>query len=96
MNNVDQRAVEMRFDNKQFEEGVQTSLKSLDNLKKGLDLKDSAKSLSNLEKAGRNFSLDGVARGVDATASKFSALSVMGITALANITNAAVNAGKKL
>lgn len=96
MNNVDQRAVEMRFDNKQFEEGVQTSLKSLDNLKKGLDLKDSAKSLSNLEKAGQNFSLDGVARGVDAIASKFSALSVMGITALANITNSAVNAGKRI
>lgn len=35
-NNVDKRVVEMQFDNKQFEDGVQESVKSLDELKKGL------------------------------------------------------------
>lgn len=30
---VDERVVEMRFDNKQFEQNIQTSLSSLDKLK---------------------------------------------------------------
>ena len=30
---VDQRVVEMRFDNKQFENNIQTSLSSIDKLK---------------------------------------------------------------
>ena len=32
---VDQRVVEMRFDNKQFENNIQTSLSSIDKLKTG-------------------------------------------------------------
>lgn len=94
--NVDQRVVEMQFDNKQFESGIQTSLKSLDNLKKGLNLEESAKSLSNLEKAGKSFSLAGIASGVEAISNKFSALGIIGVTALQNITNSAVNAGKRI
>ena len=34
---VDQRVVEMRFDNKQFENNIQTSLSSIDKLKKSLN-----------------------------------------------------------
>lgn len=94
--NIDERIVEMRFDNKQFESNVQTSIKSLDNLKTGLNLDDSARSLSNLEKAGRTFSLAGIAEGVDNISSKFTALGIIGITALQNITNSAINAGKRL
>ena len=36
---VDERVVEMRFDNKQFEQNIQTSLSSLDKLKKSLTSK---------------------------------------------------------
>lgn len=95
-NNVDNRVVQMEFDNKQFESGVQTSLKTLDQLKSGLQLEGAAKGLSNLERAGRSFSLGGIADGVDYVASRFSALGVVGITTLANITNSAVNAGKRI
>jgi tape measure domain-containing protein len=94
--NIDERIVEMQFNNKQFEEGVQTSVKSLDNLKKGLRLDESAKSLSNLERAGKSFSLANIAEGVDSIASKFTALGVIGFTALQNITNAAINAGMQI
>lgn len=34
MNSTDERIVQMQFDNKQFEQGIQTSLKSIDRLKK--------------------------------------------------------------
>jgi hypothetical protein len=96
MSSVDNRVVQMQFDNKQFENGIKTSTKSLDDLKKGLDLESSAKSLSNLDKVGRSFSLEGVSQGVDNLRSKFSALEIIGITALANITNSAINAGKSI
>ena len=44
-NTVDSRVVEMRFDNKQFESNVATSMSTLDKLKQKLNLTSSAKSL---------------------------------------------------
>ena len=95
-NNVDERIVEMRFDNAQFERGVKSSVESVEQLKKGLNLDGAAKSLSNLDAAGKSFSLAGISAGVDTIASKFSTLGIIGVTALANITNSAVNAGKRI
>ncbi|MDD3040084.1 tape measure protein [Bacteroides sp.] len=86
----------MRFDNKQFESGVQATIKSLTGLRDGLNLEASTKNLQNLDKAGRAFSLEGIASGVDAINAKFSALGIAGITALMNITNSALNAGKRI
>ena len=93
---IDERIVEMRFDNKQFEEGVQTSLSTLDKLKKGLDLDGAAKGLEGLNDAARKCDLSTLSRSVETVRAKFSALEVMAITALSNITNSAVNAGKRL
>ena len=96
MSSIDKRIVEMQFDNQQFERGIQTSIKSLDSLKKGLDLDSSAKSLTELEKAGRHFSLNGIGTAVDTIANRFSTLGIIGVTALQNITNSAINAGKQM
>jgi len=96
MSTVDNRIVNMQFNNREFESRIQTSISSLDKLKKGLKLEESAKSLENLEKAGKKFSIAGIADGVDKIANKFSVLGIMGVTALQNITNTAVNAGKRI
>jgi len=93
---IDNRVVEMGFDNKQFETGVKTSVSSLDTLKKSLNLDSSAKSLLNLSNVGKNFSLENIASGVQNVSSKFSALGVIGFTVLQNLTNSAINLGKKL
>ena len=90
---VEQRIVEMRFDNKQFESGVQESLGTVDRLKKRLNFEESEKSLSNLEKAGKNFSLSSISDSVDTIAKKFTNLGIIGVTALQNITNRAIDAG---
>jgi len=95
-NTVDERIVEMQFNNRQFESGVKESVSSLEKLKKGLQLDDATRSLGGLASAGRNFSLAGIASGVETIASRFSALGIMGVTALANITNAAINTGKRI
>jgi len=93
---IDHRAVEMGFDNRQFEQGVGTTIKSLDKLKEGLNLDKSAKSLTNLSNASRNFSMGNIADSVQSISSKFSALGVIGFTVLQNLTNAAINFGRQL
>jgi hypothetical protein len=93
---IDERIVEMQFDNKQFESGVKNTLGSLDKLKKGLDLEGATKSLNGLNDAGHKFSLAGIADGVSTIASKFTNLGIMGVTVLQNITNSALEAGKRI
>lgn len=93
---IDQRVVEMRFDNANFEKNVSTSMSTLDKLKKSLKFEDSAKGFENISKAAGRVDMGGLSNGVESVRLKFSALEVMAVTALQNITNSAVNAGKKL
>ena len=93
---VDNRVVEMRFNNQQFESGVQKTLSTLDKLKQSLSLKGATQGLEGVNAAANKCNLSGLSNAVENIQAKFSALQVMGITALANITNSAVNAGKKI
>lgn len=93
---VDERVVEMRFDNKQFESGVQTSLSTLAKLKQSLNLRGASKGLENVSAAAKNCKMSGLTSAVETVRAKFSAFEVIAVTALANITNSAVNAGKKI
>lgn len=95
---VDERVVEMRFDNKQFEQNIQTSLSSLDKLKKSLNLEGAAKGLETVNDAANKCSgnMSPLSNAVETVRVRFSALEVMAITALQNITNSALAAGKNL
>lgn len=93
---IDERIVELRFDNKAFEENIQSSIHSLKQLQKELDLSNAAKGFDGLSKASRSVSFDNLSSGVESIASKFSTLGIIGVTALQNITNSAVNAGKRI
>lgn len=95
---VDERVVEMRFDNKQFEHNIQTSLSSLDKLKKSLNLEGAAKGLETVNDAANKCSgnMSPLSNAVETVRVRFSALEVMAITALQNITNSALAAGKNL
>lgn len=93
---IDQRVVEMRFDNQHFEKNVQTSMSTLDKLKQSLNLTGASKGLESINAAAKNNNMGVLGSSVEAVHAKFSALQVMGVTALANITNSAVNAGKKM
>ena len=81
---IDSRVVEMQFDNKQFESNVKATMSTLDKLKQSLNLTGSYDSMSGLSGA------------VESVRIKFSALEIMAVTALANITNSAINAGKRI
>ena len=96
---IDERVVEMRFNNKDFEKNAQTSISTLDKLKQSLHLEGASKGLNEINYAAKTVSrygIPGISTAIENLSYKFSALQVMGVTALANITNSAVNAGKKI
>lgn len=93
---VDERVVEMRFDNANFEKNVQTSMSTLDKLKRSLNLSGASKGLENIGEATKKVRFDGMTSGIETVRAKFSALEVVGMTALMNITNTAMAAGRKL
>ena len=93
---VDQRVVEMQFDNRNFEKNVSTTMSTLDKLKQSLKLDGASKGFEDIGAAANGVNMSGLGRAVETVQAKFSALSVIGVTALANITNSAVNAGKRI
>lgn len=93
---VDNRVVEMQFDNKQFEANVKTTMSTLERLKQSLNLKGASKGLEDVQAAANKCNMSGLSRGIDEAQSKFSALQVVGVTALATLTNQAVHAGERM
>jgi len=94
--NIDNRIVDMQFNNQRFERNVQQSVSSLDRLKRALNLSSSAKSLEQLDKTAGRFSLAAMSKGVDLLTSKFSALGIMGITTIQNLTNRVIDSGIRM
>lgn len=93
---IDQRVVEMRFDNQHFEKNVSNTMSTLDKLKQKLNLSGASKGLESIDSAAKKVNMNGLGTAVETVTARFSALQVMGVTALANITNSAVNAGKRI
>lgn len=93
---IDERVVEMKFDNKQFETNVRTSMSTLEKLKESLNMRGAAKSFEELDNASKKVDMSGLGSAVESVRLKFSALQVVAITALQNITNSAISAGERL
>ena len=93
---VDERVVSMQFDNKNFESNVAQTMSTLEKLKAKLSFKGATKGLENVGNAANKVNMSGLATSVDTVSMRFSALQVAGVTALANITNSAINAGKSI
>ena len=95
-NTVDSRVVEMRFDNKQFESNVATSMSTLDKLKEKLKLTESSKHLNEIGNASKNLDFTSAINGVSALEKRFSVLGIAGMTVIQNLTNSAIRLGGKL
>ena len=93
---IDEKIVEMRFDNSQFERNVATSMSTIDKLKRSLKFDGISKGIEDISDSANRIDFSGFSNAIDSVQMKFSALEVMAVTALANITNSAVNAGLKL
>ena len=93
---IDERIVSMQFDNKNFESNVQESMTTLEKLKKALNFKGATSGLEAVDQASKKVNFSGMQNAVDEIGVRFSALQVVATTALANITNSVVNAGKQM
>ena len=83
MNEIDNRVVEMRFDNNQFEAGVSQTLQSLDRLRDGL----------NLEGAVRG--IDSISDGIGTLNDKFGLVGMIGMQAMQKIAGEIVDVTEK-
>lgn len=93
---IDQKVVEMRFNNEQFERNAKTSLNTLEKLKQSLNLKGASKGLESLNTAAKNNNIGVLGKAAEQVGVKFSAMQVIGTTALVNLTNSAMMAGKRI
>lgn len=92
---IDERVVEMRFDNRQFEQGAQTSLSTLDKLKNSLNLLGNAealKSLGDVDTSG----MSKLGSATDTVKEKFSILHEIAVGALREIGAKAANLGMQM
>lgn len=93
---IDERVVQMEFDNSRFEKNVSTSISTLDKLKSALRLDGASKGLTSVENTFRNFNLASISSAVENISSKFTLLGMIGVTALQRIATQAVNTGERL
>lgn len=93
MTSVDSRIVTMKFDGRQFQEGVAATISALSKLRESLSFSTSTKGLDDLKTKSDNFNMNQMEGSVNRVSAAFVALSTVAITALANITNKVVDAG---
>lgn len=92
---IDERVVEMKFDNADFQKKTAETMSTLEKLKKSLNL-DGFKGLKNVSDAAKNFDLSGANKSIEECSNKFSALEIAGVTAIAKITSSAMDMGARL
>lgn len=93
---VDERVVEMRFDNAQFEKNVHQTMQSLEKLNDSLRLDGAEKGFEKISDASAKVDFDEMQGALDNLSRKFSAVEVMGVAALSHITRQAIDTGEKL
>lgn len=93
---VDERVVEMRFDNAQFEKNVHKTMQSLEQLNDSLRLDGAEKGFEKISDASAKVDFDEMQGALDDLSGKFSAVEVMGVAALSHITRQAIDTGERL
>lgn len=99
MSNVDEKVVSLKFDNDNFEQNADKSIGTLERLRKSIDFTNHTKGGKGLEELNQTIKasdLNGMEKGVNTIAERFTNLGIVGVTALQNITNKAVDAGERL
>lgn len=93
---IDERVVRMDFENDSFERKAAKSTKTVKELDKALELKNGKKSFEDVEAAAEKTNFSSLIKAADVVTNRLSNLGIVGVTALTNLTNKAVDAGEKL
>ena len=86
-NTIDEKVVEMKFDNKNFETNVKTTMTSLDRLKEKLQLRGSEKSFQAIDSAAKSVSFDSLISNVEYLRKRFSVMGIAGMQVVQNLTS---------
>ena len=88
---VDEKVVEMKFNNQNFEKNVSQSMNSIDKLKGKLDFKGTeskaADSMSKIASTANNIKLDGMAKAIETVNYRFSTMGIVATNIINQITN---------
>jgi len=86
---VDNRVVQMTFNNAQFEKGVDKTLKTIDKLNKALKFQDASEGFDEIQNAANSVSLSKISDQISTLSDKFSGLGIVGMTIWTKIGDAA-------
>lgn len=93
---IDNRIVNMQFDNAKFEKNINTTQKSLSKLDQLLKFKNAGKGFNDIDKAAGKVNFSAMEKSLQTISSRFSNLGIVGVTVLQNLTNRAVDAAFKI
>lgn len=93
---IDERVVQMKFDNKNFEDNVKVSMGTLDKLKAALNFNNAKESVKTLNEATKSVDFSKMADSIDTISDRFSALGIVGMTVLQNLTNKAIDSATEI
>lgn len=97
MSNVDNRIVQMQFNNRQFESGAKTTLGTLDRLKKALNFSGIKTGVDTLGASiNKALNMSGVASGIENLNNKFSTMGIAWQRTIQQITDKAISAGSAI
>ena len=93
---LDERVVEMRFDNADFEQNVNQSIKTINKLKESLDFENAGESFENISAAAAKCDISPLEESLETVTVKFDMLEMVAANVLGRIVNRAIDAGAKL
>ena len=89
--NVDERIVEMRIDNKQFESGAKTTISTLEKLERALHLKSDSNAIDEMAKSVSNFDASPMTKSIDKIGDHLNMLEIAGKRVIENLTDGIYN-----
>ena len=87
---IDEKVVEMRFENSQFEKGIAESISSLNNLKENLRFDSTSVDTSNITS-----NIQSIGSSVDTISEKFTTFGILAHTALVKVAESIIDMGMK-
>lgn len=96
MSTIDNRVVQMEFENKNFERNAKESMKTLEKLDKSLELKNGTKSFKDVEEAAKACDFKPLMEAVDGVKVQFTALGAVTNRVMQRITDSVLDTGKRM
>lgn len=94
--NVDERIVQMQFDNAQFESKAQNTITTLNSLNEALKLPTGNSGMEKIQDTSRKIDFSKLNEAIELVNYRFSNLGIIATNVLNRITNAAIDTGRKM